>query len=170
MTPAVNILKKKKIAYTLHRYQHDQNAQSYGLEAAEKLNLTPEQVFKTLVASLDTGELVVAIVPVTSMLNLKLLARACASKRCALAEKTLVEKTTGYVLGGISPLGQKKQLRTIIDSSAKQFKTIYVSAGRRGLEIEMNPLDLAHLTRGSFITIIEKNSSGLGVIQSKPNR
>ncbi|MEE4166544.1 MAG: Cys-tRNA(Pro) deacylase [Desulfocapsaceae bacterium] len=159
MTPAVNILKKKKIAYTLHRYHHDQSAHSYGLEAAQKLDLHPERVFKTLVASLDTGELVVAIVPVTSMLNLKLLARACTSKKCAMAEKTLVEKTTGYVLGGISPLGQKKQLRTIIDSSAKLFKTMYISAGRRGLEIEMNPLDLVHLTRGSFAAIMEDSSS-----------
>ncbi len=153
MTPAVNILKKEKISYTLHKYQHDSKTSSYGLEAAEKLDLPPGRVFKTLMASLDTGELVVAVVPVASMLNLKELARSCNSKKSAMAEKAIVEKSTGYVLGGVSPLGQKKQLRTCIDASAKMFPTIYVSAGRRGLEIELNPHDLADLTGGSFFAI-----------------
>jgi Cys-tRNA(Pro)/Cys-tRNA(Cys) deacylase len=153
MTPAVNILKKKKITYTLHKYKHEPNTSSYGLEAAEKLDLSPDRVFKTLLAILDTAELVVAIVPVTSMLNLKELARACDAKKSAMAEKSTVEKSTGYVLGGVSPLGQKKQLRTLIDASAKTFQTIYVSAGRRGLEIELKPLDLAGLTGGSFFAI-----------------
>ena len=153
MTPAVTILKRQNIPYTLHKYQHDPNIDSYGLEAAEKLDLPPGRVFKTLITCLDTGELVVAIIPVTSMLNLKELARACNSKKSAMAEKTMVEKSTGYVLGGVSPLGQKKQLRTLIDASAKMAPTIYVSAGRRGLEIELNPYDLAALTGGSFMAI-----------------
>ena len=155
MTPAINIVKKNKTAHTLHKYQHDQNHGSYGLEALEKLDLPPEQVFKTLVSRLDNNELVVAIVPVTRMLNLKELARACDAKKSVMAEKSVVEKTTGYVLGGVSPLGQKKQLRTVIDSSAKSCQTIYVSAGRRGLEIELSPLDLAALTGGSFFTIAQ---------------
>ncbi len=153
MTPAVTILKRQKIPYTLHKYQHDPNIDSYGLEAAEKLDLPPGRVFKTLIVCLDTGELVVAIVPVTSMLNLKELARACAAKRSAMAEKAIVEKSTGYVLGGVSPLGQKKQLRTLIDASAAMVPTMYVSAGRRGLEIELKPHDLASLTGGLFIAI-----------------
>lgn len=153
MTPAVNIVKKHKVAHALHKYQHDQNHSSYGLEAVEKLNLPPEQVFKTLVSKLDTNELVVAVVPVTGMLNLKQLAKACGSKKSVMAEKTIVEKTTGYVLGGVSPLGQKRRLRTVIDSSARDFLTIYVSAGRRGLEIELSPTDLAGLTGGTFFAI-----------------
>ena len=156
MTPAITILKKHKVAYTLHKYQHDQNHRSYGLEAVEKLNLPADQVFKTLVSMLDNNELVVAIVPVTSMLDLKLLAKACNSKKSVMADKAAVEKTTGYVLGGVSPLGQKKRLKTLLDSSAKEFQTIYVSAGRRGLEIELSPLDLAELTGGSFFTIAQQ--------------
>ncbi len=157
MTPAINIVKKHKVAYTLHKYQHDHNHSSYGLEAVEKLNLLPAQVFKTLVSKLDNNELVVAIVPVTGMLNLKQLAKACNSKKSVMAEKTVVEKTTGYVLGGVSPLGQKRPLRTVIDSSAKDFQTIYVSAGRRGLEIELSPIDLANLTGGTFFGIAQQD-------------
>jgi Cys-tRNA(Pro)/Cys-tRNA(Cys) deacylase len=153
MTPAVTILKKHKVTYTLHKYQHDQDHHSYGHEAAEKLEIPPGQVFKTLVSMADNNELIVAIVPVTGLLNLKQLARACNSKKSVMAEKSAVEKTTGYVLGGVSPLGQKKRLKTIIDSSARAFQTIYVSAGRRGLEIELSPLDLANLTGGSFFPI-----------------
>ena len=156
MTPAVTILKKHKVAYTLHKYQHDQNHHSYGLEAVEKLGFPAAQVFKTLLSMIDNNELVVAIVPVTGMLNLKELAKACNSKKSVMADKAAVEKTTGYVLGGVSPLGQKKRLKTVIDSSAKEFRTIYVSAGRRGLEIELSPLDLAELTAGSFFTIAQQ--------------
>ncbi len=155
MTPAINVAKKSGITYRIHKYSHDQGHASYGLEAAEKLNLNPAQVFKTLVSKLDTDELVVAIVPVTNMLNLKMLAKACSSKKCIMADRTEVEKTTGYILGGVSPLGQKKRLRTVIDASAKDFQTIYVSGGRRGLEIELAPGDLADLTGGSISQIAQ---------------
>jgi len=158
MTPAINILKKHRIAHTLHKYKHEQANTAYGPEAAEKLNIPPEQVFKTLVCMLDTTELVVAIVPVTSMLNLKLLAKTCGSKKSAMADKTAVEKTTGYVLGGVSPLGQRKRLRTVIDASAQGHQTIYVSAGRRGLEIELSPHDLANVTDGSFSPVTQQGA------------
>ena len=153
MTPAITLLKRKKIAYTVHKYQHDQKHPSYGMEAVEKLGLNPSQVFKTLVCQLDNKELAVAIIPVTAMLNLKHLALAAGSKKCIMADKSLVQKTTGYVLGGISPLGQKKRLKTFIDQSATQFQTIFVSAGRRGLEIELSPEDLCSLTDSSFVPL-----------------
>ncbi len=149
MTPAINIAKKKKVQHTVHTYQHDPDHQSYGLEAAEKLSVDPARVFKTLVTQLNAGELVVAIVPVDRMLDLKLLAKAAGAKKAAMAEKSAVERTTGYVLGGVSPLGQKKQLRTFLNDSASDWPTIYVSAGRRGMEIELSPADLLRLTRGS---------------------
>ncbi len=149
MTPAINAAKKAKISFKIHEYEHDPACASYGLEAAEKLGIDPGLVFKTLVADLG-GELVVAVIPVESMLSLKLLARACGAKKAAMADKGLVERTTGYVLGGVSPLGQKKRLRTILDSTAESLPAIHVSAGRRGLEIEIAPRDLLALTRGMF--------------------
>ena len=142
MTPAVNYLKKHKVAFRLHKYSHDPKHQSYGLEAAEKLALDPQRVFKTLVVQLDDRELVVAILPVVTQLNLKLLARQCAAKKATLADARAVAASTGYVLGGVSPLAQRKHLRTVIDSSADKHETIFVSGGRRGLEIEINPHDL----------------------------
>lgn len=156
MTPAINLLKKKKIAHRTHSYTHDADHQSYGLEAAEKLGLDPRQVFKTLVAQLGDGTLAVAVIPVDSMLNMKLLAKAAGVKKAEMAEKKKVEKTTGYVLGGVSPLGQKKQLATFVDSSAEGFATIFVSAGRRGLDIEIAPADLLQLTRGSLAQICQE--------------
>ncbi|SET89636.1 Cys-tRNA(Pro)/Cys-tRNA(Cys) deacylase [Marinobacter segnicrescens] len=153
MTPAVDLVRKEGIAHTLHEYAHDPKSESYGTEAAEKLGLDPDQVFKTLVAETDTGELVVAIVPVSGSLNLKQLAKAARAKKAAMADKQKVQRTTGYVLGGVSPLGQKKALRTVIDESAQAFDSIHVSAGRRGLEIELAPADLADLTRASFAPI-----------------
>lgn len=155
MTPAINILKKKKISHKVHSYTHDGDHPSYGLEAAEKLGLNPEQVFKTLVAELGDGTLVVAIIPVNQMLSMKLLAKAAGAKKAAMADKAKVEKTTGYVLGGVSPLGQKKQLKTFMDSSAATFPTIHVSAGRRGLEIELSHSDLLTLTRGTLADICQ---------------
>lgn len=153
MTPAVDLVRKEGIAHTLHEYAHDPKSESYGTEAAEKLGLDPDQVFKTLVAETDTGELVVAIVPVSGSLNLKQLAKAARAKKAAMADKQKVQRTTGYVLGGVSPLGQKKALRTVIDESAQAFDSIHVSAGRRGLEIELAPADLTDLTRASFAPI-----------------
>jgi Cys-tRNA(Pro)/Cys-tRNA(Cys) deacylase len=154
MTPAINAAKKAKIAFTVHEYEHDPNCASYGLEAAEKLNVEATRVFKTLVADLG-GELVVAIIPVQAMLGLKHLARAAEAKKAAMADKTLAERTTGYVLGGVSPLGQKKRLRTFIDASAQRHATIHVSAGRRGLEIELAPDDLARLTGARFADLAQ---------------
>ncbi|WP_018953218.1 Cys-tRNA(Pro) deacylase [Thioalkalivibrio sulfidiphilus] len=153
MTPGINVAKKAGIAHKVHEYAHDPASESYGLEAAEKLGLPPERVFKTLVVSLDGRELAVGVVPVAAMLSMKQIARAAGAKKAAMADKTEVERVTGYVLGGVSPLGQKKRLRTFIDASAQQFSSIFVSAGRRGLEIELSPGDLASLTDGRFAEI-----------------
>lgn len=155
MTPAINVAKKNKIAFTIHKYPHDPANESYGMEAAENLGLAAEMVFKTLVVELDGGKLAVAVVPVSSMLGMKQVAQAAGVKKAMMADKGKAEKTTGYVLGGISPLGQKKQLPTIIDNSALNFSTIHVSAGRRGLEIELKPKDLASLTAGIFANICQ---------------
>ncbi|UYO73626.1 Cys-tRNA(Pro) deacylase [Halomonas qinghailakensis] len=153
MTPAINSAKHAGIAFQLHEYQHDTAAQSYGLEAAEKLGVAAQQVFKTLVVTLDGKQLAVGIVPVTSQLGLKQIAKAAGAKKAAMAAPGDVERTTGYVLGGVSPLGQKKRLPTFIDSSAQAFSTLYVSAGRRGLEIELSPSDLATLCQGRFAAL-----------------
>lgn len=153
MTPAIEQARKAKVAFEIHAYEHDANAESYGEEAANKLGLVPERVFKTLVVQLDGQALAVGIVPVTGKLNLKQLAKAAGAKKAAMAAARDVERSTGYVLGGVSPLGQKKRLRTVIDASAQDFDTIYVSAGRRGLEIELAAADLAQLTGGTFASI-----------------
>lgn len=147
MTPAVSLLKKLKIPFTLHRYQHNPDHPSYGLEAAEKLNLAPRQVFKTLVVQIDTSELAVAVVPVNRQLNLKALARVLKVKKLDMADGKSVESATGYVLGGVSPLAQKKRLKTIVDESASNYPTIMVSGGRRGVEIELAPDDLILLCK-----------------------
>lgn len=152
MTPAINAAKKAGISFTVHQYDHDSACEAYGLEAAEKLKIDPALVFKTLVVDVG-GELVVAVIPVVHMLNLKLLAKAAGSKKAFMADKILVERTTGYVLGGVSPLGQKKHLRIFLDITATNLKTIHVSAGRRGLEIELAPADLLQLTGGSFVDL-----------------
>jgi Cys-tRNA(Pro)/Cys-tRNA(Cys) deacylase len=150
MTPAINCAKKAKIEYTLHQYDHDSGNASYGPEAAEKLGVLPERVFKTLVVKLDATQLVVAILPVNSMLSMKNVVKACGGRKAEMADKVEVQRSSGYVLGGVSPLGQKKSLKTVIDQSAQQYPTIYVSGGRRGLEIELNALDLQTLTLATF--------------------
>lgn len=150
MTPAINFAKKHRIDYQVHAYEHDPNAPSYGLEAAEKLGLDPARVFKTLVVELDGKELAVAVLPVNAKLDLKQFAKALDAKKAAMAAPRAVERSTGYVLGGVSPLGQKKALKTLLDESAKQYPTIFVSAGRRGLDIELKPDDLMRLTQGGF--------------------
>ncbi|MFI8964567.1 Cys-tRNA(Pro) deacylase [Streptomyces sp. NPDC053493] len=144
-TPATVALTAAGTAYTLHAYEHDPATPSYGEEAAEALGVTPDRVFKTLVADVD-GELTVAVVPVAGQLDLKALASAVGGKRAAMADPAAAERTTGYVRGGISPLGQRKRLRTVLDSSAASHETICISAGRRGLEVELAPADLAALT------------------------
>ena len=155
MTPGINVANKNKITHTVHEYAHDSSAESYGLEAAEKLGVPVAKVFKTLVVSLDNKELAVAIIPVSSMLSMKLMAKAAGAKKATMATQSEVERSTGYVLGGVSPLGQKKRLKTIIDSSAKIQATIYVSAGRRGLEIELSPEDLEGLVSGVLAEICQ---------------
>jgi len=153
MTPGINVVKKSGINHRVHEYVHEASSESYGLEAAEKMGVPSAQVFKTLVVSLDNKTLAVGIIPVAAMLNMKLMAKAAGAKKAALASPADVERSTGYVLGGVSPLGQKKRLESIIDVSAKAFSTIYVSAGRRGLEIELNPLDLHSLLGGVMAEI-----------------
>jgi Cys-tRNA(Pro)/Cys-tRNA(Cys) deacylase len=140
MTPAIVAAERAGIAFTLHEYEHDPKAESYGLEAAEKTGVDPARVFKTLVVSQD-GSLSVAIVPVAAQLDLRVL-----GKRAALADRAAAERATGYVLGGISPLGQRKRLPTLVDESALHHETVFVSAGRRGLELELAPADLVRLT------------------------
>ena len=156
MTPAINLAKKLKIAHTVHEYAHDPDSDSYGLEAAEKLRVSPERVFKTLVVSMDTGELVVAVIPVSSMLSMKLIARSVGAKKAEMASRSDAERSSGYVLGGISPMGQRKRLKTIIHVTAKIYPTVYVSAGRRGLEIELSPEDLRKSVNGKYAEICQR--------------
>ncbi|MFE1960353.1 Cys-tRNA(Pro) deacylase [Streptomyces sp. NPDC059479] len=151
-TPATVALTAAGTAYTLHAYEHDPASASYGEEAAEALGVSPDRVFKTLVADVD-GELTVAVVPVAGSLDLKALAAAVGGKRAAMANPAAAERTTGYVRGGISPLGQRKRLRTVLDASAESHPTICVSAGRRGLEVELSPKDLATLTTATLAPI-----------------
>lgn len=150
MTPGINAAKKAKVSHRIHEYPHDPASESFGTEAAEKMGVDPSRVFKTLVVAIDGKELAIGIVPVTAMLSMKLVAKAAGGKKATMADKQDVQRSTGYVLGGVSPLGQKKRLRTFIDHSAQSFDTIYVSAGRRGLEIELSPEDLAKLTTAQF--------------------
>ncbi|MFF4254643.1 Cys-tRNA(Pro) deacylase [Streptomyces sp. NPDC001663] len=144
-TPATVALTSAGVPYTIHSYDHDPSHPSYGEEAAEAMGVSPDRVFKTLVADVD-GALTVAVVPVAGSLDLKALASAVGGKRAAMADPSLAERTTGYVRGGISPLGQRKKLRTVLDASAAAHSTICISAGRRGLEVELSPDDLARLT------------------------
>lgn len=144
-TPATVALTAAAVPFTVHAYEHDPAHPSYGEEAAEAMGVSPERVFKTLVADVD-GSLTVAVVPVAGSLDLKALASAVGGKRAAMADPALAERTTGYVRGGISPLGQRKRLPTVLDDSAGAHATICVSAGRRGLEVELSPADLARLT------------------------
>lgn len=153
VTPAVNAARKAGITFTLHEYQHDPRAESYGLEAAEALRLDVERVFKTLVAAPEGKGLWIAVVPVAGLLDLKALAQAAGSKRAVMADPKAAERATGYVLGGISPLGQRQRLSTVVDSSALQFPSIFVSAGRRGLEIELAPADLVALCAATVAVI-----------------
>jgi len=153
MTPAIQKLKRHKVNYELLTYQHDLHSTAYGLEVVEKLALNAEQVFKTLVICTDCQQLVVALVPVNAQLNLKTLAKVLSVKKVNMADVKQVEKSTGYILGGVSPLGQKKTLRTIIDASAQSFELIYISGGKRGLEVALCPNELAKLSQANFALI-----------------
>jgi len=155
MTPAINVTRKSKVDYKIHEYEHNASSESYGLEAVVKLNVPEAQVFKTLVVRLNNNELALGIIPVSSMLGMKLIAKTVGAKKAEMATQIEAERSTGYIMGGVSPLGQKKKLKTIIDSSAKNLTTIYVSAGKRGLEIELCPLDLKNLTNAVFADITQ---------------
>jgi Cys-tRNA(Pro)/Cys-tRNA(Cys) deacylase len=145
MTPAVAALTRAGIPFTVHEYDHDPRATSFGLEAAEALGVDPDQVFKTLLADLD-GSLVVAVLPVSAKLDLKALARALGGSRAAMADPKAAERATGYVTGGISPVGQKRTHRTVLDETSMMWDAIYVSGGRRGLDLAIAPADLVEAT------------------------
>ncbi|WP_043529180.1 Cys-tRNA(Pro) deacylase [Litchfieldella xinjiangensis] len=147
MTPAVRVLERAGLAFALKEYHHDPKTPAYGQEAADALGLSEHDVFKTLLARLDDGRLVVALVPVASQLDLKALARAAKAKKASMADPEEAERSTGYVVGGISPLGQRKRLATYLDISATTRDTLYISAGRRGLEIGLSPGVLIELTQ-----------------------
>lgn len=153
MPPAIDLLKKAKIDFRIHEYHHDPKNESFGQEAADNLGLAPEQVFKTLMAETEQKELLVAVVPVSGSLDLKALAQAAGVKKCAMADPAKAQKVTGYLVGGISALGQKKKHRTFIDETALDFSTIHISAGRRGLEVELAAIDLQALTEAHFASI-----------------
>jgi Cys-tRNA(Pro)/Cys-tRNA(Cys) deacylase len=163
-TPATVALTRAGVAFTLHEYVHDPRAESYGLEAAtvlgERLGIDPARVFKTLMATVDPstgsghrGALTVAVVPVAGRLDLKALARACGGSRAALAEVAAAERATGYVAGGISPIGQKRRHPTVVDETALGHDSVFVSAGRRGLDLEVAPVDLVQVTGATMAAI-----------------
>jgi len=144
-TPATTALSAASIAYTVHDYAHDARAASYGEEAAAALGIGADRVLKTLLADVD-GTLTVAVVPVSGQLDLKALARAVGGRKASMAEPRAAERSTGYVVGGISPLGQRRPHPTVVDATALDHPTVFVSAGRRGLEVELAPADLVRLT------------------------
>ncbi|KQM83247.1 Cys-tRNA(Pro) deacylase [Agromyces sp. Leaf222] len=151
-TPATLALTRAGVAFRAHAYEHDPRAAAYGLEAAEKLGLDPDRVFKTLLAVVD-GSLAVAIVPVAMQLDLKAFAQALGGKRAEMADPAVAERKTGYVVGGISPIGQKTPLPTVLDESAILCERVYVSGGRRGLDLELAPDDLIAVTSGRYAPI-----------------
>jgi Cys-tRNA(Pro)/Cys-tRNA(Cys) deacylase len=145
-TPATASLERAGVAYTLHPYQHDARADSYGAEAAGRLGVDARRLFKTLIVAVDGSSLACAVVPVAARLNLKALAAAAGGKKADLADPAKAQRATGYVLGGISPLGHRSRIPVFVDDSALGFDTVYVSAGRRGLQVELAPRDLIDLT------------------------
>ena len=155
MTPATKLLKANKIDFSIHEYEHDTNAKSFGLEAAEKLNLRVEEVFKTLLVTAEKNYFV-AILPVHHQLNLKKVAQAVGAKKLKMSDPKDAERLTGYLVGGISPVGQKKRLKTVIDQSAVQLEKLYVSGGKRGLDIGLKPQDLAKVLSATFADVLDE--------------
>jgi Cys-tRNA(Pro)/Cys-tRNA(Cys) deacylase len=152
-TPAVTALQRAGVAHTVHPYRHDPRSTAYGDEAVAALDLDPHRVFKTLVAQVDGQQLVVGVVPVAAQLDLKALAAAVGGKKAAMANVADAERSSGYVAGGISPIGQRRRLATVLDASAADFPTVYVSAGRRGLQVELAAADLLAVTGATLAPI-----------------
>lgn len=156
MTPACKVLKSSAIEFSIHEYEHDVHAKSFGLEAAQKLNLDVREVFKTLLVT-DSKNFYVAVLPVAHQLSLKKIAAAVGAKKLQMAEPKDAERLTGYLVGGISPIGQKKRLKTVIDQSAELLNKIYISGGKRGLDIGIKPRDLIRVLNAQFADVLDQD-------------